>query len=549
MRTFEHLTRSTALSVALLWLLYGTVDGGAPFNLTLMHTGDTFAQITAVDLLNSPCAPVNGTYRSTSGYDPCLGGVDRRSALIESVRASTPNTLLIDAGYMFTGSIFWYLYNTTILAPYYEMLGYDAVKVDIYDFVGGVPTLAYFVRHVGGVPVVASNLVGQANDSRLAGAPIVPYAVFHFADGSTVGYTGTLTADIAPLFSDSYPLNSTDEFQGMVRGVGALINHGVDKIIVSVSSSVAVDRMIASVPGIDIVILADAYYANAGNDSVLDFDQPAGAYPRVYDVPWGQPVLVVGAGRFGKNLGVLNVTFDADGVITSWGGNSVQLSDAIAPNATVRQMVAQQYAQVQASMADAVGQAAVDIQYQHACVFGECAIGDWAAGVLRRTGNTQVGFLGGGAMYGPFPKGVITLGEEVTNLPYVGQNQVWTFSLSGKYMLQALEQSVSLADQTWLPISAGTGRFLQVSGVRFTWNPREAVGTRVVDVWIEVAPGAWRLLDAGAMYNVTTVDYNAKGGDGYTMFADDAVDVANTQAFASQPLLADLAASRARPST
>jgi len=548
MTTLESLTRRVALTAVLLILVHGGVaEAGAPFDLTLMHTGETFAQITAVDLLNSPCDPVNGTYRSTSGYDPCLGGIDRRSALIEHIRASAPNSLLIDAGYMFTGSIFWYLYNSTILAPYYEMLGYDAIKVDIYEFVGGVSTLAYFIEHVNGIPVVASNLVGQANDSRLAGAPIVPYAIFQFADGSRVGYTGTLTGDIAPLFSNSYPLNSTSEFQGMVQGVGALLNHGVDKIIVSVSSSVVLDTIIASVPGIDIVILADAYYANPGNNSVLDFDQPTGAYPQVYNVPWGQPVLVVGSGRFGKNLGVLNVSFDANGVVTSWSGNAVQMSDAIVPNATVRQLIVQQYAQVQTSMGDAVGQAAADIQYQHTCVFGECAIGDWSAGVLRRTGGTQIGFLGGGAMYGPFPRGAISLGEEVTNFPYVGQNQLWTFYLSGKYLLQALEQSVSLADQTWLPVSAGTGRFLQASGVRFTWNPQETVGTRIVDVWVEVSPNMWKLLDAGTLYNITTVDYNAKGGDGYTMFANDAVDVVNTGVFASDPLLADLQASFADP--
>jgi hypothetical protein len=40
------------------------------------NTGMTYAQLMAVDLFNSACELVNGTYHLMQGADPCLGGFD-----------------------------------------------------------------------------------------------------------------------------------------------------------------------------------------------------------------------------------------------------------------------------------------------------------------------------------------------------------------------------------------------------------------------------------------------------------------------------------------
>jgi hypothetical protein len=51
---------------------------------------------------------------------------------------------------------------------------------------------------------------------------------------------------------------------------------------------------------------------------VLLNDEVHGPYPTVYNVPWGQPVLVVGSGTYGKYINDLHLEFDQYGVITSW---------------------------------------------------------------------------------------------------------------------------------------------------------------------------------------------------------------------------------------
>jgi hypothetical protein len=62
---------------------------------------------------------------------------------------------------------------------------------------------------------------------------------------------------------------------------------------------------------------------------------------------------------------------------------------------------------------------------------------------------------------GPFNEGDITLGEYLVVFPF-GWDFLFTLTLKGEDLITALENSVSLADQTHLPLSAGVGRFLSV---------------------------------------------------------------------------------------
>jgi 5'-nucleotidase len=437
------------------------------FTLSLLHTANTDSQVLAVGQFNGPCAPTNATsgnnsYVAEQANLPCIGGVARRTALIKSIRASVENSLLIDGGYLFTGSVFWTLFGTEMLGQYYHEMGYDAIKIDLFEFFGGVDQLAKFIQLVPNTKVVAANLVGQ-NDSRLVNATIVPYAIFTFASGDKVGYAATLVAQVGTRFEDSRSINSFSELSGMLQAVGSMLNQGVNKIVVSVSDVSVLDSVINFVPGIDIVILPNALYAN--DEGVHEVVQ--GTYPQVKYMAWAgseaapQPLLVVASGNFGRRLGRLDVTFDDYGVLTSWNGESIQLDATIDADPGIQEQILAQMDEVRASSSKVVGKAAIDIEWQNSCVFGECAIGGWIADVFRNVTGTRIGLVNGGAVYGPFREGSITLGEYLVVFPF-GWDFLFTFSLKGEDLIMALENSVSLADQTNLPLSAGVGRFLSV---------------------------------------------------------------------------------------
>ncbi|ELR14073.1 protein kinase domain containing protein [Acanthamoeba castellanii str. Neff] len=523
------------------------------FTLSLLHTANTDSQVLAVGQFNGPCTPTNATsgndsYVAEPANLPCIGGVARRTALIKSIRASVENSLLIDGGYLFTGthdnsqtcSVFWTLFGTEMLGQYYHEMGYDAIKIDLFEFFGGVDQLAKFIQLVPNTQVVAANLVGK-NDSRLVNATIVPYAIFTFASGDK--------ASSSPSSHYQWRVyNSFSELSGMLQAVGSMLNQGVNKIIVSVSDVSVLDSVINFVPGIDIVILPNALYAN--DEGVHEVVQ--GTYPQVKYMAWAgseagpQPLLVVASGNFGRRLGRLDVTFDDYGVLTSWNGESIQLDATIDADPGIQEQILAQMDEVRASSSKVVGKAAIDIEWQNSCVFGECAIGGWIADVFRNVTGTRIGLVNGGAVYGPFREGSITLGEYLVVFPF-GWDFLFTFSLKGEDLIVALDNSVSLADQTNLPLSAGVGRFLSVAGLKFTWNPTLPVGQRVVDVWVEGGDGKWGILDHQQYYSITTLDFIAKGGDSYEELAASAVSPTSSQLTAATAIEAALAKSFVEP--
>jgi 2',3'-cyclic-nucleotide 2'-phosphodiesterase (5'-nucleotidase family) len=82
-------------------------------------------------------------------------------------------------------------------------------------------------------------------------------------------------------------------------------------------------------------------------------------------------------------------------------------------------------------------------------------------------------------------------------------NVVVLIDLSGADLLAALENGVSEIEDV-------AGRFPQVSGMTFTFDPARPPGSRIVSVQVGGRP-----LDKERTYKVATNEYIYGGGDGY----------------------------------
>ena len=106
----------------------------------------------------------------------------------------------------------------------------------------------------------------------------------------------------------------------------------------------------------------------------------------------------------------------------------------------------------------------------------------------------------------------ITLGQVITVLPF--GNVVATAHITGTQLKAMLENGVS-------QMPGANGRFPQVSGLCFTYDIAQPVGSRVTSVVKANASGACPAgsptvgLGAGDSYNVAINDFMAFGGDGY----------------------------------
>jgi len=100
-----------------------------------------------------------------------------------------------------------------------------------------------------------------------------------------------------------------------------------------------------------------------------------------------------------------------------------------------------------------------------------------------------------------YPAGIIRLGDVVSCFPF--EDPCVVIRLPGKALWSALENSVS-------KLPALEGRFSQVSGLRFGYDPNAAEGKRVR--WCEVGDEP---IDFEKRYSIATRAYMARGKDGF----------------------------------
>ena len=207
-------------------------------------------------------------------------------------------------------------------------------------------------------------------------------------------------------------------------------------------------------------------------------------------------------------------------MVTRASGDVILLSQYITPHEDMDALVEELRTPLAGLLVQPVGETTVALDNEGSlCRFEECAIGNLIADAIRLETGAQIAVMNGGGIRASIDEGEITLGEVITVLPF--GNLVSTFDLQGRYVWDMLENSVS----RWNSPEGGTGRFLQVSGLRFTWDLNQEVGSRIVsvEVWNE-ARGEYAPLDPDAVYSVAANNFMRDGGDQYTMLAENAID-------------------------
>ena len=113
MHTFSGLL--PCLLFYMLSLVYGQ-----DFELTILHTNDVHAKFEQINKYGGPCSK------------NCYGGVARRKTVIQEIRQTHKNVLLLDAGDQFQGTLWFTYYRGNATKYFMELLGYDLMVI-IYN--------------------------------------------------------------------------------------------------------------------------------------------------------------------------------------------------------------------------------------------------------------------------------------------------------------------------------------------------------------------------------------------------------------------------------
>jgi 5'-nucleotidase/UDP-sugar diphosphatase len=500
-----------ALALSVLTAVAPAFSG--ELNFTILHTNDVHGRFAATPPFGSQC---NAQHISEN---KCVGGAARQASAINSVRAEGGDVVLLDAGDQFQGTLFFTLYSGQAAAQVMNRLGYDAMAVGNHEFDKGPKTLARFAERID-FPLLAANMDVSA-DPHLAGR-VAPWTVLEIG-GEELGVIGLITEETPSISSPGPNIRFADLTQSLNAAVAALQGRGINKIIALGHVGYWRDMALArAVDGVDVIVGGHSH-------TYLSSDDPsaAGPYPTLVTSPAGETVLIVQAYQWSRYLGRLDVSFDAAGRLSAWHGAPILMDNAIAEDPGVAALVAKLNEPLHEIRNEVVG-ASVNALSNATCRNGECALGNLLADIMlwRTAGEgSEIAIANGGGIRAGLPMGPVTRGDVLQVLPF--GNTLATFGLLGRDVLKALE--IGLA-------RPGSGAFPQVAGLRFRWDPSRPAGDRVRLVEVRGTDGTHAPLDEARLYRVVSNNFLRRGGDGYDVLRDNAIN-----AYDFGPVLVDSA--------
>ena len=472
-----------ALSSGMAW---------ADFNLTILHTNDFHARFEPISKYDSGCSAEDNE------AGECFGGSARLVTAIEEAKGRAENWLLVDGGDQFQGTLFYTYYKGALAAELMNKMGSDVMTVANHEFDDGPEVLAGFMDAVD-FPVLMSN--ADVSGEELLADKLMKSTVIE-KGGEKIGLIGLTPIDTDELSSPGKNIIFTDPSDAVQGEVDRLTDEGVNKIIVLSHSGYGVDQTVAeNTTGVDVIV--------GGHTNTLlgDMDGAEGPYPTVVN-----GVQIVSAYAYGKFLGELNVTFDDEGNVTQASGAPLVMDGTVVEDEGTVSRIAEAAEPLDEIRNRVVAETTEAIDgSRDTCRAGECQMGNLVAeAMLDRVADQGVtmAITNGGGLRASIDAGEVTMGEVLTVLPF--QNTLSTFETTGADMIAALENGVSQVED-------GGGRFPQIAGMQFTWDPEAEPGSRIVDVY--VASGMdWEPIDPEATYLAVTNNYVRNGGDGYSVF-------------------------------
>ncbi|NQV17950.1 MAG: 5'-nucleotidase C-terminal domain-containing protein [Armatimonadetes bacterium] len=471
------------LWVTIVFLVLSASAFSQEYPLTILHINDTHSNL-------APLGPRNENLEGSQG------SIARSASVIGQTMIEDPNVVLLHAGDLFIGDLF---FNVFFGVPELQMmlsLDYDAMAVGNHEFDLGPDVLQMVLEQafVGeSFPLLSANLI--LDDPGVIGLQdyIFPYTIKEF-DDFKVGIFGLLTPE-TNVFSDPDPaVVDTLIVETAAEMVATLTAEECDVIICLSHLGLGLDQLVASyVPGIDVTV------GGHSHDLLLE--------PIPVENPGGTTTWIVQTGAFYTYMGKMQLTVSENGVeMVDY--QAIHLDETIPEEPTLAAVVDSLIVEIETIYGPVYSQQityateyfeekATDLMEEG---FHDTPVGNLVTDAFRATTDTNIAIEPGGSTAQPLYQGPIVPADIFRMVGY-GFNEdnglgyrLVTFDILGVDLIYGLTFGVS-------DIENNDEFLIQVSGMEYAYDPSELPADRILIDYINI--GGFPI-DPAQTYTVTT---------------------------------------------
>lgn len=441
----------------------------------------------------------NDTHSAIEPNKDGTGGVLQLKAVVDSVRKAEKNVILVNAGDIVQGSLYFKYFRGDVEYPLNNMVGYDINILGNHEFDNGMSDLAEKYSTLKGERLSANyDFSGTDMDGVLK-----PYVVKKIG-GKKIGFFG-INIDPKSLISDKcIDVNFKDVIPTANQIADYLKNWKKCDLVVAVthigyrsSNDKPGDIDLAkNSKNIDIII--------GGHSHTLVPPEGSDKYPSIVENADGKPVRIVQTGRYGKNVGKLTIDLKKvkwiDG--SKIGYELIPVTDRFAPSDYDSEIVEflKPYKHVVDSVnARVISQSVYDMANNSTGMANLTAdfgywYGNHVADSLRAAGidipRVDMAIMNRGGIRQDMASGDVTEGQILSTYPF--SNHYVIISLKGSDIMEAM----SVASRK--------------GGEAISWNAR--VVTDDAGNFLRMVIDGEEM-DPEKTYYVGTIDYVAEGND------------------------------------
>lgn len=446
--------------------------------LVILHTNDTHSQIDPDEKTG-------------------MGGILRRKVVIDSVREANKNVMLIDAGDVVQGTLFFNLYRGEVENMLMNKLGYDIRILGNHEFDNGVDELADNYANT------TSELLSTNYDLSATplGKEFKPYTTRRFGD-KKIGFIAINLDPKGMIAEGNYdgvkyldPYDAANSMAWYLKHIDtcdyviALSHIGYEPE----NTTIADIPMIEKSKDIDLVI--------GGHTHTLINPADKNS-PRNYAVNLlGDTITVTQVGKGGKYIGCSEIDLETGRVDYKLIPIDARLDSKIDPK--LEALLVPYRHGVDSLMTTPLAQSAIELRNDEAPLL------NFVADFIRDNGNrllkeskvsgkktVDLAIINKGGLRRSLPKGGVSEGMIITMMPFANRTSV--VDIKGKDLIAVLDTM------------AGRGGDGVSSEMEVVFDPASKT---IVEAEI-----SGKKLDPEATYRVATIDYLAHGGDYLTGF-------------------------------